>query len=98
MPESTSPSWRKGPGRARSPTSWHPTGSPSSSSSRNRPRTPTWCSWESPGRRPGKFEDYYAHLRERTDGLPSTIFVLAAEEIAFREVLLRYDYRIGRSE
>ncbi len=44
----------------------------------------------------GSFEDYYAELRERTDGLPSTIFVLAAEEIAFREVLLRYDYRIGR--
>jgi hypothetical protein len=40
----------------------------------------------------GKFEEYYANLRERTEGLPSTVFVLAAEEIAFREVLLRYDH------
>jgi amino acid transporter len=40
----------------------------------------------------GGFEEYYAELRDRTEGLPSTIFVLAAEEIAFREVLLRYDH------
>jgi hypothetical protein len=40
----------------------------------------------------GGFEEYYAELRERTEGLPSTVFVLAAEEIAFREVLLRYDH------
>jgi hypothetical protein len=40
----------------------------------------------------GEFEDYYAELRERTEGLPTTVFVLAAEEIAFREVLLRYDH------
>ncbi len=45
---------------------------------------------------PGTFEDYYATLRERTQGLPSTVFVLAAEEIAFREVLLRYDHRMDR--
>jgi hypothetical protein len=44
----------------------------------------------SPG--PGEFEGYYSQLNERTEGLPSTIFVLAAEEIAFREVLLRYDH------
>jgi len=50
--------------------------------------------------RPGKgdFENYYAELRDRTDGLPSTVFVLAAEEIAFREVLLRYDHRMDRVE
>jgi amino acid transporter len=46
----------------------------------------------------GGFEEYYAALRDRTDGLPSTVFVLAAEEIAFREVLLRYDHRMDRVE
>jgi amino acid transporter len=46
----------------------------------------------------GGFEEYYAALRDRTDGLPSTLFVLAAEEIAFREVLLRYDHRMDRVE
>ena len=35
----------------------------------------------------GDFEAYYARLRERTAGLPSTVFVLAAEEIAFGQVL-----------
>jgi amino acid transporter len=40
----------------------------------------------------GGFEGYYARLRERTEGLPCTVFVLAAEEIAFREVLLRYEH------
>jgi hypothetical protein len=44
----------------------------------------------------GSFEDYYAELRQRTEGLPSTVFVLAAEEIAFREVLLRYDHFMDR--
>jgi nucleotide-binding universal stress UspA family protein len=44
----------------------------------------------------GTFEDYYVNLRDRTEGLPSTVFVLAAEEIAFREVLLRYDHRMDR--
>jgi amino acid transporter len=33
------------------------------------------------------FAAYYAELRERTAGLPSTVFVLAAEEIAFGQVL-----------
>jgi amino acid transporter len=46
----------------------------------------------------GDFEEYYAKLRERTEGLPSTVFVLAAEEIAFREVLLRYDHQLDRVE
>lgn len=46
----------------------------------------------------GTFEDYYVTLRERTEGLPSTVFVLAAEEIAFREVLLRYDHRMDRMD
>ena len=35
----------------------------------------------------GDFEAYYARLRERTAGLPSTVFVLAAEEITFGQVL-----------
>ena len=46
----------------------------------------------------GGFEEYYAELRRRTEGLPSTVFVLAAEEIAFREVLLRYDHMMDRME
>jgi amino acid transporter len=46
----------------------------------------------------GTFEEYYAELRRRTDDLPTTVFVLAAEEIAFREVLLRYDHRMDRLE
>jgi len=46
----------------------------------------------------GTFEEYYRELRDRTEGLPSTIFVLAAEEIAFREVLLRYDHMMDRME
>src|SRR5690606_7704497 len=33
------------------------------------------------------FADYYRALRKRTDGLPTTVFVLAAEEIGFEEVL-----------
>ena len=37
---------------------------------------------------PGKdFASYYEQLNTRTQGLPSTIFVLAAQEIAFQEVL-----------
>jgi hypothetical protein len=46
----------------------------------------------------GRFEAYYADLRDRTEGLPTTLFVLAAEEIAFREVLLRYDHQMDRVE
>jgi hypothetical protein len=46
----------------------------------------------------GDFERYYATLRERTEGLPTTVFVLAAEEIAFREVLLRYEHQMDRME
>ena len=30
---------------------------------------------------------YYTRLHERTAGLPPTVFVLAAEEISFRDVL-----------
>ena len=30
----------------------------------------------------GGFEEYYAALRDRTDGLPSTLFVLAAATLA----------------
>ena len=35
------------------------------------------------------FAAYYQLLRDRTAGLPTTVFVLAAEDIAFREVLFR---------
>ena len=35
----------------------------------------------------GGFADYYTALRERTDGLPATLFVLASEDIAFSQVL-----------
>ncbi len=38
------------------------------------------------------FVDYYQQLRARTEGMPSTVFVLAAEEIAFREVLLQREH------
>ena len=38
------------------------------------------------------FVAYYEQLRTRARGLPSTVFVLAAEEIAFREVLLQRDH------
>lgn len=45
-------------------------------------------------RHPQETEDftaYYEQLRQRTHGLPTRIFVLAAEEIAFREVLVQQD-------
>lgn len=35
-----------------------------------------------------EFPEYYESLMERTSGLPTTLFVLAAEDLAFREVLL----------
>ena len=35
------------------------------------------------------FVQYYNDLRHRTEGLPPTVYVLAAEEVAFHEVLLR---------
>ncbi|MGA7305113.1 MAG: Na-K-Cl cotransporter, partial [Rhodothermales bacterium] len=35
-----------------------------------------------------EFPKYYESLMERTSGLPTTLFVLAAEDLAFREVLL----------
>ncbi|RMH22894.1 MAG: amino acid permease [Gemmatimonadetes bacterium] len=35
------------------------------------------------------FRGYYERLLERTEGLPATAFVLAAEEIAFSEVLIQ---------
>lgn len=34
------------------------------------------------------FVTYYERVLRRTEGLPSTVFVLASEELAFREVLL----------
>jgi amino acid transporter len=46
--------------------------------------------------KPGEFETYFAELREKTESLPSTIFVLAAEEISFREVLIRYEHPMDR--
>lgn len=35
------------------------------------------------------FTAYYERLREKTHGLPTRVFVLAAEEIAFRDVLMQ---------
>jgi len=35
------------------------------------------------------FADYYALLQERTQGLPTTLLVLAAEDLAFGEVLIQ---------
>lgn len=37
------------------------------------------------------FVDYYRRIRQRTEGLPSTVLVLAAEDIAFSEVLVQQD-------
>lgn len=37
----------------------------------------------------GDFVAYYQNLQERTAGLPCTVFVLAAEDVAFRRVLFR---------
>ena len=34
-----------------------------------------------------RFAEYYTDLRARTDGLPATLFVLAAQDIAFGQVL-----------
>jgi hypothetical protein len=39
----------------------------------------------------GDFAEYFERLRERTADLPCTVFVLAAEDIAFREVLFRQE-------
>ena len=41
------------------------------------------------------FVEYYKQLRARTEGLPTTVFVLAAEEIAFREVLIQHEEKPG---
>ena len=35
------------------------------------------------------FASYYSDLKARTAHLPCTVFVLAAEDVAFREVLFR---------
>ena len=35
------------------------------------------------------FRGYYESLLSRVEGLPTTVFVLASEELAFDEVLLR---------
>ena len=35
------------------------------------------------------YVEYYEGIMRQTDGLPSTMFVLAAEEVAFRDVLFR---------
>ena len=36
-----------------------------------------------------RYREYYQTLQDRTAGLPMTLFVLAAEEVAFRDVLFR---------
>lgn len=38
------------------------------------------------------FASYYGHLQERLSGLPTTMMVLAAEEISFGEVLMQQDH------
>lgn len=41
---------------------------------------------------PGKnFEEYYRKMQQRLHNLPTTLFVLAAEEISFGEVLMQQD-------
>ncbi|MEJ2539221.1 MAG: Na-K-Cl cotransporter [Gemmatimonadota bacterium] len=42
---------------------------------------------------PARYSAYYRELQSRTQGLPTTVFVLAGEEITFRDVLFR-----GRQE
>ena len=37
------------------------------------------------------FEAYYRRLHNLTNGLPATLYVLAAEEVAFRDVLLKHE-------
>ena len=37
------------------------------------------------------FENYYANLQQRLQGLPTTVLVMAAEEISFGEVLMQQD-------
>jgi hypothetical protein len=37
------------------------------------------------------FKSYYENIQKRLDGLPTTIMVLAAEEISFGEVLFQQD-------
>lgn len=44
------------------------------------------------------FADYYADLMEWTAGLPATLFVLAAEDLAFGEVLIQRETMGGRNE
>lgn len=44
-----------------------------------------------PGRPKTDFEIYYEELHNRLEGLPTTIMVLAAEEISFGEVLMQQD-------
>ena len=41
----------------------------------------------------GDFTAYFEQLRARTSGLPCTVFVLASEDVAFREVLFRQEDR-----
>jgi len=44
---------------------------------------------------PGEgFTEYYESLAERIAGLPSTVFVLASEDLAFRDVLLQTETRV----
>jgi solute carrier family 12 sodium/potassium/chloride transporter 2 len=43
------------------------------------------------------FADYFEALHRRTRGLPTTVFVLAAEDVAFGEVLLEQTASAGRS-
>jgi hypothetical protein len=44
-----------------------------------------------PGQTEEPFVEYYENLQQRLSGLPTTIMVLAAEEISFGEVLMQQD-------
>lgn len=41
------------------------------------------------------FAAYYAALQRRVEGLPTTVFVLAAEDLAFGEVLIQRETMTG---
>jgi len=41
------------------------------------------------------FSGYYAGLQRRVEGLPTTLFVLAAEDLAFGEVLIQRETMTG---
>ena len=51
-----------------------------------------------PGDDPAGFAEYYGALQLRTEGLPTTVFVLAAEDLAFGEVLIQRETMVTPRE